>query len=613
MFVSRELQSLLADQLTVQEALDLLFAQDGDDGPISDTIYIAPPDPAMNSDEDSGDDDGGGEVDNLTTRQLTAEAEIRYHDARDEVFEDTVGGISTSEASDTIVIDNNFSFDGIPSSIPKTWYSGSIENNLPRFPHFDHNKYKNFTLVELFDLFMDDDIFEMFTVESNRYAVFKECDHPSITKEEIKCFIAILILSGYNSVSNRRLYWDSFGDSKNELIVQSMRRNRFEQILRFFHCIDNTKIDQKNKMWKLQPLIDKVKQNCKKHFVPQQHLSYDESMVKYYGNHSCKQFIKGKPIRFGFKVWCLCTINGYLIDFDVYQGKNALGNENYQQLFGKSTAPFVQMLESFPLDIRKLPYQFYFDNLFTSLNLLSFLRENGYGGTGTIKQSRLSKGCPLPDKKFFDKKNRGYYESAISKEDGVLLVKWKDNATVTVASNSYGVEPLGNARRYSKTDKCLLNVSRPHLVGEYNRYMGGVDRLDENVAMHRIHIRNKKWYWALLTWLIDVSIHNAWLLARHSGKKLSQLDFRREIVKVYLTRYGSPPKGTGRPPTCVTGSRIPIDVRYDGIKHWIQKIEKKRRCAGEGCSTKTSAVRTQCKKCNVGLCIDCFESFHTPK
>ena len=40
-------------------------------------------------------------------------------------------------------------------------------------------------------------------------------------------------------------------------------------------------------------------------------LSIDESMMPYYGSHSCKMFIKGKPIRFGYKLWCLCESDGY--------------------------------------------------------------------------------------------------------------------------------------------------------------------------------------------------------------------------------------------------------------------------------------------------------------
>ncbi|KAL3258170.1 hypothetical protein MRX96_046422 [Rhipicephalus microplus] len=40
-------------------------------------------------------------------------------------------------------------------------------------------------------------------------------------------------------------------------------------------------------------------------------LSIDESMVPYYGHYSCKMFIRGKPIRFGYKIWMKCSSNGY--------------------------------------------------------------------------------------------------------------------------------------------------------------------------------------------------------------------------------------------------------------------------------------------------------------
>lgn len=49
-------------------------------------------------------------------------------------------------------------------------------------------------------------------------------------------------------------------------------------------------------------------------------------MIGYYWRHSCKQFIRGKPLSFGYKVWCLNTPLGYNIGFDVYQGKNARYN-----------------------------------------------------------------------------------------------------------------------------------------------------------------------------------------------------------------------------------------------------------------------------------------------
>ena len=48
--------------------------------------------------------------------------------------------------------------------------------------------------------------------------------------------------------------------------------------------------------------------------------SVDEAMEPYYGHHSLKQFIRGKPIRYVFKIWCLCTSKGYLVKFEPYTG-----------------------------------------------------------------------------------------------------------------------------------------------------------------------------------------------------------------------------------------------------------------------------------------------------
>lgn len=45
-------------------------------------------------------------------------------------------------------------------------------------------------------------------------------------------------------------------------------------------------------------------------------------MIPYYGRHYCKMLLKEKPIRFGYKVWCLCLSEGYLYNFNIYTGKS---------------------------------------------------------------------------------------------------------------------------------------------------------------------------------------------------------------------------------------------------------------------------------------------------
>ncbi|KAB0803706.1 hypothetical protein PPYR_00676 [Photinus pyralis] len=173
------------------------------------------------------------------------------------------------------------------------------------FPLPNYSEYANKSPVELVEMFLDSNIY------------WKNPENPNITLGELRCFIAILILSGYNNLPGKNFYWDSGADMGKQMVKETMRRDRFRQIMRFLHCANNSKPDANDKLWKLRPLIDMLQENFSKHFKPSEHLNYDESMVKYYGRHSRKQFIRGKPIRFGYKVWCLNAANSYLVNFDI--------------------------------------------------------------------------------------------------------------------------------------------------------------------------------------------------------------------------------------------------------------------------------------------------------
>lgn len=91
-----------------------------------------------------------------------------------------------------------------------------------------------------------------------------------------------------------------------------------------------------------------IKNKCLENFVAQKHLAYDESTVKYFSTHGCKQFIRGKPIRFGYKMWYVNTNDGYVVNFKFYQGKDPRENEKYNSIFGKAVSPLILMLEDLP-------------------------------------------------------------------------------------------------------------------------------------------------------------------------------------------------------------------------------------------------------------------------
>ena len=66
-------------------------------------------------------------------------------------------------------------------------------------------------------------------------------------------------------------------------------------------------------------LFDTLNFNFKKHFSASDH-RIDETMIPYFGKHGTKQFIHGKPIWFGFKLWCLASTDKYLFHAELYCG-----------------------------------------------------------------------------------------------------------------------------------------------------------------------------------------------------------------------------------------------------------------------------------------------------
>ena len=104
--------------------------------------------------------------------------------------------------------------------------------------------------------------------------------------------------------------------------------------------------------------------------------------------------------------------------------------------------------------------------------------------------------------------------------------------------------------------------------------MVGVDRMDQNIGIYMINIRNKKWWWPLFRFFVNLAVNNAFQLdclqpLNQGQKRLDLLGFRRKIVQVYLARFRSEktlsvifPKNT---------QRVNLDIRYDGIDHWIAK------------------------------------------
>ncbi|XP_068240225.1 piggyBac transposable element-derived protein 3-like [Palaemon carinicauda] len=116
------------------------------------------------------------------------------------------------------------------------------------------------------------------------------------------------------------MYWSETPDVFNDFVSESIRRDTFDKILRSLHFADNMKMID-DRFYKVRPFSQHHNNVSNLQFQQEFH-SIDEIMIPYCGKHGVKQFIRGKPVRFGFKVWVACTSDGSLLYFEPYCGSD---------------------------------------------------------------------------------------------------------------------------------------------------------------------------------------------------------------------------------------------------------------------------------------------------
>lgn len=99
--------------------------------------------------------------------------------------------------------------------------------------------------------------------------------------------------------------------------------------------------------------------------------------------------------------------------------------------------------------------------------------------------------------------------------------------------------------------------------------MGGTDRLNQNVNSHRIGVRSKKYYWTLFTWILDVSIQNAWIIYKQfsAESKITLYEFKRRLANHYCLLSQAPAQREGSVSHFSNGSSVPNETRFDRVDH----------------------------------------------
>ncbi|KAJ8949989.1 hypothetical protein NQ318_002399 [Aromia moschata] len=271
-------------------------------------------------------------------------------------------------------------------------------------------------------MFFDQELLTMIVNYSIKYARDKNRQDFEFNIPDLKRFLGIMIMSGYHILPQTDMYWSRDEDKGIDIIKESMSRNRH------FQVSDNDTLDKDDKYAKLRPLFDAVNIRNKQFGIFRHNLAIDEQMVPYIGRHSCKMFIKGKPVRFGFKLCCLCSSDGHLFSFMPYAGANRK-QEKQKSSVGLGGDVILELL--------------------SAVDEPSNYQSKNFCATGIIRENRTNH-CPLESTKSLTKRGRGCYDSAGERSINLRLVKWNDNAIVTAASNNFSLSPLTSAKRIWK-------------------------------------------------------------------------------------------------------------------------------------------------------------------
>ena len=455
-----------------------------------------------------------------------------------------------------------------PSNLHNSYDDPDLHIDLPKFEplrpagiHLESQNTRNHLVkaIDFFEMFFTKDVIDLIVQNTNLYANIKITEKQSYatpeghwketTATEIKTFISLVIYQGLVRVSRNDRYWSTRSLYHGLWTRNFMSRNRYQAILGMLHIADPLTEDPLNKLRKVDEFVNIFRDKCKQLYQPSQYVAVDERLVKSKHRSGMRQYIANKPAKFGLKLWVIAdSSNGYTYDFYVYTGKT---NEVYTHGLGHHVVmKLVQPLLN-------QGYHVFFDNFYTSMQLLKDLFAQGTPSCGTVTENR--KGFPnsmKQGKNWAKKRERG--EMRWKREGQCLALQWVDNKVVTMLSTIDNANDFVSVDRKKKVDGKweTLSVRKPFTIERYNKYMNAVDRSDQLLAKYNLLNRKSvRWWKTLFFHVIDIAVVNSFILLQQHRMKMptcdvlkrhprySLLDFREELIRntMNFEEYAQPP------------------------------------------------------------------------
>ncbi|CAH1967799.1 unnamed protein product [Acanthoscelides obtectus] len=272
-----------------------------------------------------------------------------------------------------------------------------------------------------------------------------------------------------------------------------MSVKRFSWLLGNIHLNDNSLMTKKgevnyDKLYKVRPLLKSMSEAFGKCMLPSREVAIDESLIKFKGRSSLKQYMPKKSTKRGYKVWMLADKNGYCLKFDIYTGKPSGDVE--KNLGSRILKQLCEGLEN-------KNYLVYIDNFFNEVELMEDPKNMHIHARGTVNSSRRN----IPKFKSDKNMKRGDIEWFTSNSD------LSGQAFRFLLSNFHDPHDILEVNRKVKNGP-ITKVPCPKALSDYNANMNLVDKFDQNLTSYKIDRKSDKWWHQyFFSWMLLLLVH----------------------------------------------------------------------------------------------------------
>lgn len=189
----------------------------------------------------------------------------------------------------------------------------------------------------------------------------------------------------------------------------------------------------------------------------ERNLCVDEQMVPFKDQLSIKQYMKGKPIKWGVKVFLLCGESGTIYNILLFQGYY-----EYDQELVKTVGSGASVVLYLTQNVKPNRYFLFFDNFFSSFGLFERLQQLQIYGAGTIRTNWFAN-LPLMSDKDMRKIGRGttFEVTTDVPSCNIGIVKWFDYKAVNLGSNFIASWEVDRVTRWDKKEKKYVDIEGP--------------------------------------------------------------------------------------------------------------------------------------------------------